>query len=690
MKKSFLYLMLISAFCSCTKDLVYNPQSSDEQMNKEDSRTVSLVEAGTLRDILSADVGMTLSSLTISGPINGSDLKYIREMAGADKEGKETNGKLVKLDLSQARFVKGGDTPFVYNGTPCQMKEDNTVPRYGFGYCKLKELKLPDNIVLFSDQAFFHCDSLRTINIPTSLQDMNYSVFCYCASLSSDLSFPETVTELGNFVFYGCHALKKVSLPNSITSIGDYCFVECFQLESFGTAFPNLKEIGEYAFYRCRKIQEMRLPHQMDIVPEGAFYGCSSLSSIDLSGKREVGKYAFYHCGKLTSTVFPNGLEIIGDSAFYDTGLSGSLVLPSTMKYVGDGAFYSTNISSLTINSDIRTNTTQGVYYSSAFRLCKNLKSVKISEGCTILDLSFSSCSALTEVSLPSTLDSIGCIVQYDYYDSGICHAFNNCPALTDIKLPPNLKYIGSYAFSNCTGITKMDIPETVKMIDVYAFKGCTGLANINLPASLKVISQGMLQNCTTLTDVKLPSAVSEIGYQAFDGTSITSIQLPESVTLIDDYAFRNCVSLKQINFPSALEEVGNDAFSGCVALSNITVADNCQLKEIGAMCFYKCTSLSSFEVPSLVTTIGNHAFSTSGISTVCISPSVVTIGDGCFSYCARLKTFVNLAPVPQQMVPSVFTGVNLGNVTLSVPAVSIDLYKNADVWKTFGTIQSF
>ena len=188
-------------FTACTKELHYTPEGGNMVVTN-DEVSVVLTEAGTLEQKLKDVTNfMAISKLTISGAINGTDLKLIREMAGADSIGNETNGMLKSLDLSAAQFVKGGSNPFVYKGTPCQMDADNAIPRYGFGYCKLREIRLPESITCFGNQAFFHCDSLETINIPSSLQKMHNSVFCYCSKLQVPITIPQTVTEINDFCY---------------------------------------------------------------------------------------------------------------------------------------------------------------------------------------------------------------------------------------------------------------------------------------------------------------------------------------------------------------------------------------------------------------------------------------------------------------------------------------------------------
>ena len=75
------------------------------------TRQIKLDEAGTLPDKISANEKNLITNLKIVGKINGTDLKFIREMAGRVNEEK-TDGKLSILDLSEAKIVAGGDAYF--------------------------------------------------------------------------------------------------------------------------------------------------------------------------------------------------------------------------------------------------------------------------------------------------------------------------------------------------------------------------------------------------------------------------------------------------------------------------------------------------------------------------------------------------------------------------------------------------
>lgn len=696
----FLFLLPCMTFLSCTKDLESDSgddASKEETVVKGTSASVKVQEAGTLGALLSKYDMMGLQSLKISGPINGSDLLLLREMSGSDLYGKETAGKLEELDLSQASFVKGGSSHFMYEDEPCNLTEDNVIPRYGFGYCKLKTIRLPNDITAFGHQAFYHCDSLLSINIPTSLEKMGRSAFCYCSSLNTHIVFPEKLTQIDDYSFYQCLSLTSITLPKTIKSIGYASFYNCKKITNLGNDLPALDSIAERAFWGCRKLTQAYLPKKMTVVPYGAFCSCASLTSVDLSNKKEIDSYAFYACLSLKSLQLPDCLETVGDSSFCNAGLAQKMIFPKKMRYMGSGAFCSTNITGVEINSDIRTKEEDilaMVYYVSPFALCKKLTSVKVNEGCKILGISFNGCKSLVEVSLPESLDSLGYSYstkpkdEYSlYWMEAIGDIFRNCTSLTSVSLPKRLKYIGNSVFSGCTGLVRISIPQTVDYIGLYAFKDCSSLSSVELPSSLATITQGLFENCTGLRSITLPNKITKIGYEAFKGSGIESLQLPDSVSEITWEAFSNCQSLKTINLPSALESLEENTFNECSALENVICPEGSLLKSIGPSCFYKCSSLKQFTVPPLVTKLCEYAFSISGIESISIPNSVVTIEDGCFSNCRRLNHVINHATTPQKILSSVFDGVSLSGVTLSVPSNTVDSYKKESVWADFGTI---
>lgn len=131
--------------------------------------TIQMDEAGTLPSKIPADKKDLITDLTITGPINGTDIRFIREMIGKDKEDHNTSGKLTRLNLSNARIVEGGNYYVVFglnfgDGEYYETSDD-VIGGYMFYYCKqLTELFLPESIKAIAPHAFESCTGLKIYN----------------------------------------------------------------------------------------------------------------------------------------------------------------------------------------------------------------------------------------------------------------------------------------------------------------------------------------------------------------------------------------------------------------------------------------------------------------------------------------------------------------------------------------------
>lgn len=119
---------------------------------------------------------------------------------------------------------------------------------------------------------------------------------------------------------------------------------------------------------------------------------------------------------------FPN-VETIGNKAFYGCTSLGDLdfSLATDLKHLGNYAFYGCTA---VVNMD--------------------LSATKIT---AIGASTFSGCTALEVVKLPTTVTEIGDL------------AFDWCTALTKVEGTSNLTYVGAYAFHNCTALTTISVP---------------------------------------------------------------------------------------------------------------------------------------------------------------------------------------------------------------------------------------
>lgn len=131
---------------------------------------------GTLPQLVGEDNKYTITEMKVTGNLNGTDLRLIREMAGRSLKGSATNGMLMKLDLQDARIVEGGEAYYSYNGYIYHSKNDEIGNRL-FYESILTEIKLPRSTVAIGDFAFWNSKGLKSIAMPNGVNSIGESAF---------------------------------------------------------------------------------------------------------------------------------------------------------------------------------------------------------------------------------------------------------------------------------------------------------------------------------------------------------------------------------------------------------------------------------------------------------------------------------------------------------------------------------
>ena len=211
--------------------------------------TLTLDEAGTLPDRIGENQKYLITNLKIVGKINGTDLKFIREMAGRDFNGGKTDGKLSILDLSEAKIVAGGDA-YVRYGDNYYTSNDKLGDWAFYGCSGLTSLTIPSGVTSIGDKAFRGCSKLTSLTIPSGVTSIGDWAFSGCSGLTS-LPIPSSVTSIGNYAFYGCSGLTSLTIPSGVTSIGKWAFRGCSGLTSIYVYPENLPELGIDIFTGC-------------------------------------------------------------------------------------------------------------------------------------------------------------------------------------------------------------------------------------------------------------------------------------------------------------------------------------------------------------------------------------------------------------------------------------------------------
>ena len=278
-----LMFLLLNCFVSCSED--------DNMILK--TVTINLTEAGTLPDKISSSNKNKITNLKIIGDINGTDLRFIREMAGNIIG----NGNLSKLDLSKAWIVEGGEA-YCHKEGNYYYSSNNQLGCYAFDGCfSLTSINIPLSVTSIGDRAL-SCTPLENINIPSSVTEIGERAFLYCDHLKS-VNIPSSVTELGGGAFRGCESLKNINIPSSVTEIKEGTFCECKSLEKINIP-SSVTEIGDYAFPYCESLKNINIPSSVTEIKEGTFENCSSLESVNIpSNVTKIGYNAFHDCKSL-------------------------------------------------------------------------------------------------------------------------------------------------------------------------------------------------------------------------------------------------------------------------------------------------------------------------------------------------------------------------------------------------------
>ena len=351
--------------------------------------TIKLDEAGTLSSKIGYNKKIQITNLKIVGEINGSDLQFVREMAGVNFYGGPVEGNLSVLDLSEAKIIKGGSFYYSPSGSYDEYyTTDDTIGSYTFYECRnLKSLKLPSGVTEIGSSAFEDCSDLTSLTIPSGVTEIGSSAFKGCTDLTS-LSLPSGITEIGSSAFKGCTGLTSLTLPSGITEIGSSAFEDCSGLTSLSLP-SGITKIGSSIFYGCSGLTSFTIPSSVTSIGEAAFGDCSGLTSFTIpSSVTEIDSYAFSGCTGLTSLSLPSSITEIDSYAFEGcTGLKDvcfningdfETYLTKGHPYIGVGCgikYYLNDkeITSIVVPSSV---TTLGKY---AFQRCSNLLSVYVS-----------------------------------------------------------------------------------------------------------------------------------------------------------------------------------------------------------------------------------------------------------------------------------------------------------------------
>ena len=506
-----------------------------------------------------------------------------------------------------------------------------------FYQCKKLEKINLEWVETFGTSSFEQCKSLDNINLKNAV-NIKARAFKDCTGMQNISEFQREV-RVENHAFYGDINLLKVKLEK-IIELGEYSFYNCSIMSAAGKFNDAVKEIPKSCFSGCSYIGELDF-NNVEILHEWSFANSTRLKITNTKKLRKIDRAALLNaCKDEIETFDTDSLEEIGE---HGCGFMNVKKLNlKNLKKIGKRAFQASSLEEI---EDFEKSAIKEIP-EGCFEGCLHLESINLSKIEIIRTRAFIRNEKLREANLSNvkTLESIAFqnakqlkkVDLSSLTQSRIEYAtFSNCTALEEVILPTTIKEVQPAAFFECVQLNKINL-ENVETIHNQAFYNNVLLKKVDL-SSVNEIKPKAFSNAKNLEEVKLSNNIKYIGESAFEDTEkLKKIDL-KNVKTIDNRAFKNSgletIDLKNVTKISenAFENVkftklallkfnnkisiGKQAFKNAEFKSNAEIDFNNQESTIGNEAFYGIKNVEQIKNGNQVTSVGNKAFAKSSLS---------------------------------------------------------------------------
>ena len=193
---------------------------------------------------------------------------------------------------------------------------------------------------------FQNCAGLTTVNLPSTLEEIEYAAFGRCKNLQFDVAnLPKSIKYLSYAFDSAIKVYGEISLPNlenigsnsfgntSVTKaldLGKISSLGAFSFDEFNISTPcltyvklpieTLRLIGDSCFRRCSALIEVEgldKDNNIETIEVASFRYCSSLPmAINLPKIKNIGAYAFEGCSNIKQVHIGKDISSMGTKVF--------------------------------------------------------------------------------------------------------------------------------------------------------------------------------------------------------------------------------------------------------------------------------------------------------------------------------------------------------------------------------------
>lgn len=191
---------------------------------------------------------------------------------------------------------------------------------------------------IVADQAYYKNRDIKTYTLPEGISEVGQ--FAFSRSSLEEIIMPDTLVNISFGAFYYCDRLGEVDLPSSVMNVEPKAFVKTAWLEEFLESGETFLVSGGVLVAYNGSSKEVVIPDDVRVIAAEAFLGHGEIETISFPGSLKViGEAAFSECKNLREIYLQPGIEKIKDRAFSGCELLPQVVLPETLKEIGLKAF---------------------------------------------------------------------------------------------------------------------------------------------------------------------------------------------------------------------------------------------------------------------------------------------------------------------------------------------------------------